>query len=56
MRGTKAKRLRAQARRLAATVKRSYELSRGGGVSRWLTGYRRIYQDLKAEVRKGIRA
>jgi len=45
MRGVKAKRLRARARRLAASVKTTAHTGRGP--ARWLTGYRRVYQDLK---------
>lgn len=45
MRNVKAKRLRARARLLAAHVRTT--VSPPGGSFVYLTGYRRIYQDLK---------
>ena len=45
MRGTKAKRLRALAREATKYVKATAQT--GPGTWRWLTGYRRVYQDSK---------
>lgn len=49
MRGTKAKRLRrAAARRVTlGRIRETVKTAPGGGVSRYLTGLRRIYQDSK---------
>ena len=47
MRNVKAKKLRALARMLTATVKPTAERNQYGAVTRWLTGYRRVYQALK---------
>ena len=44
MRGTKAKRLRALAREATKYIKATAETH---GMWRWLTGYRRVYQDSK---------
>ena len=48
MRGTKAKRLRAAARRTARLM-RSKLVRVGQGTARW-TGYRRVYQDSKGRA------
>ena len=49
MRGTKAKRLRraASLRVTRDRITETVETALGGGVSRYLTGLRRIYQDSK---------
>jgi hypothetical protein len=49
MRGTKAKRLRRAASKHVTThrIRETTELALGGGVSRYLSGVRRVYQDSK---------
>lgn len=49
MRGTKAKRLRRAAAKKVSDgrIRETVEVALGGGVSRYLSGIRRIYQDSK---------
>jgi len=53
MRGVKAKRIRAAARAATKHTKPAYDLNGLGAVTRWVRGYRRTYQDMKAAARKG---
>lgn len=52
MRGTKAKRLRRAAAKHVTThlIRETVDLALGGGVSRYLSGVRRVYQDSKRRV------
>jgi hypothetical protein len=49
MRGTKAKRLRRAAAKIVTLtrIRETVDIAPGGGVSRYLSGVRRIYQDMK---------